>query len=65
MNLLDKLLLEIRTDFLPLLLIASLSASLRHSGIEAKIEGVAFGSWISDRVCTLRLVKSVQSCSSS
>lgn len=65
MNLLDKLLLEIRTDFLPLLLIASLSASLRHSGIEAKIDGVAFGSWIIDRVRTLRLVKSVQSCSSS
>ena len=63
MNLFVRLLLEIKTDFLPLVLIASLSASLRHSGIDAKIEGVASGSRTSDRVRTLRPVKSVQSCS--
>jgi hypothetical protein len=57
MNLLVRLLLEIKTDFLPLVLIASLSASLRHSGIEANIEGVASGSRTNRRVRTLRLVK--------
>jgi hypothetical protein len=62
MNLFVRLLLEIKTDFLPLpfVLIASLRASLRHSGIEAKIEGVASGSRTNDRVCTLRLVKAAQ-----
>ena len=57
MNLFVRLLLEIRTDFLPLpfVLIASLSASLRHSGIEASIEGVASGSRTNRRVRTLRL----------
>jgi len=60
MNLLVRLLLEIRADFLPLLSTASLSAPLRHSGIEAKIDGVASGSRTSDRVRALRLVKSVQ-----
>jgi hypothetical protein len=59
MNLLVRLLLEISTDFLPLprVLIASLRASRRHSGIEASIEGVASGSRTNDRVRTLRLVK--------
>lgn len=63
MNLLVRLLLEIRTDFLPLplVLIASLSASLRHSGTEANIEGVASGSRTNNRVRTLRIVKAVQS----
>ncbi len=60
MNLLVRLLLEISTDFLPRELTASLSAFLRHSGIEAKIDGVASGSRTSRRVRTLRLVKSVQ-----
>jgi hypothetical protein len=59
-NLLVRLLLEIRTDFLPRALIASFSASLRHSGIEAKIDGVASGSRTSRRVRTVRPVKSVQ-----
>ena len=63
MNLLVRLLLEIKTDFLPLpfVLIASLSASLRHSGIEASIEGVASGSRTNDRVRTLRIVKAAHS----
>ncbi len=63
MNLLVRLLLEIRTDFLPLplVLIASLSASLRHSGIEANIEGVTSGSRTNRRVRTLRLVKTTHS----
>ena len=63
MNLLVRLLLEIKTDFLPLpfVLIASLSASLRHSGIEASIEGVASGSRTNDRVRTLWLVKTAHS----
>ena len=63
MNLLVRLLLEIKTDFLPLplVLIASLRASLRHSGIEASIEGVTSGSRTNDRVRTLRLVKAAQS----
>ena len=63
MNLFVRLLLEIRTDFLPLpfVLIASLSASLRHSGIEASIEGVASGSRTNDRVRTLRAVKAAHS----
>jgi hypothetical protein len=60
MNLLVRLLLEIKADFLPRVLTASLSASLRHSGIEAKIDGVASGSRAIDRVRTLRPVKSVQ-----
>ena len=62
MNLLVRLLLEIRTDFLPLplVLIASLSASLRHSGIEANMEGVISGSLTNDRVRTLRVVKAAQ-----
>jgi hypothetical protein len=55
MNLLVRLLLEIKTDFLPrpLVLIASLRALRRHSGIEANIEGVASGSRTNDRVRTL------------
>lgn len=63
MNLLVRLLLEIRTDFLPLplVLIASLRASLRHSGIEANIEGVASGSRTNRRVRTLPLVKTAHS----
>ena len=63
MNLLVRLLLEIKTDFLPLpfVLIASLSASLRHSGIEASIEGVASGSRTNDLVRTLWLVKTAHS----
>jgi hypothetical protein len=63
MNLFVRLLLEIRTDFLPLplVLIASLSASLRHSGIEANIEGVASGSRTNDRVRTLRNVMAAHS----
>ncbi len=62
MNLLVRLLLEIKTDLLPrpLVLIASLSAFLRHSGIEASIEGVASGSRTNDRVRTLRIVKATQ-----
>ncbi len=60
MNLLVRLLLEIKIDFRPLLLTASLSAFLRHSGIDAKIDGVTSGSRTRDRVRTLRLVKSVQ-----
>ena len=62
MNLLVRLLLEIRTDFLPLplVVIASLSASLRHSGIEANTEGVTPGSRTNDLVRTLRLVKAAQ-----
>jgi len=60
-----RLLLEIKTDFLPLpfALIASLSASLRHSGIEASIDGVASGSRTSDRVRALRGVKAAHSIS--
>ena len=63
MNLFVRLLLEIKTDFLPLpfVLIASLSASLRHSGIEANIEGVASGSRTNDRVRALRAVKDAHS----
>jgi hypothetical protein len=63
MNLFVRLLLEIRTDFLPrpLVLIASFRASLRHSGIEANIEGVASGSRTNRRVRTLRLVKTAHS----
>jgi hypothetical protein len=63
MNLLVRLLLEIKTDFLPLplVLIASLSASLRHSGIEANIEGVASGSRTNDRVRALWPVKAAHS----
>ena len=63
MNLLVRLLLEIKTDFLslPFVLIASLSASLRHSGIEASIEGVASGSRTNGRVRTLRAVKDAHS----
>lgn len=55
MNLLVRLLLEIKTDFLPfpLVLIASFRASLRHSGIEASIEGVTSGSLTKDRVRVL------------
>ncbi len=60
MNLFVRLLLEIKTDFLPLLLTASLRAFLRQSGIDANIDGVASGSRTIDRVRTLRLVKSVQ-----
>ena len=57
-----RLLLEIKTDLLPrpLVLIASLSVFLRHSGIEASIEGVASGSRTNDRVRTLRVVKAAQ-----
>jgi len=57
MNLLVRLLLEIKTDLLPLplVLITSLSAFLRHSGIEANIEGVASGSRTNDLVRTLWL----------
>ena len=63
MNLLVRLLLEINTDFLPLplVLIASLRASLRHSGIEARTEGVTSGSLTSDWVRALRVVKAPQS----
>ena len=63
MNLFVRLLLEIKTDFLPrpFVLIASLRASLRHSGIEASIEGVASGSLTSRLVRTLRLVKTSHS----
>lgn len=63
MNLLVRLLLEINTDFLPLplVLIASLSAFLRHSGIEARTEGVTSGSLTNDRVRALRVVKAPQS----
>jgi hypothetical protein len=60
MNLLVRLLLDISTDFLPRLLTASFSASLRHSGIEANIDGVASGSRTSLRVRTLRPVTLVQ-----
>lgn len=62
MNLLVKLLLEIKTDFLPfpLVLIASLRASLRHSGIVANIERVASGSRVRDRVCPVRIVTAAQ-----
>jgi hypothetical protein len=63
MNLLVRLLLEIKTDFLPLplVVIASLRASRRHSGIEANTEGVASGSRTNDRVRALRNVKTAQS----
>jgi len=63
MNLLVRLLLEIKTDLLPLplVLITSLSAFLRHSGIEANIEGVASGSRTNDLVRTLWLVKTAHS----
>lgn len=63
MNLLVRLLLEIKTDFLPrpFVLIASLRAFLRHSGTEANIEGVTSGSRTKDRVCSVRIVKAAQS----
>lgn len=63
MNLLVRLLLDIKTDFLPLpfVSIASLSAFLRHPGTEANTEGVASGSRSRDRVCSVRIVKAVQS----
>jgi hypothetical protein len=62
MNLLVRLLLEIKTDFLPfpLVLIASLRASLRHSGIVANIEGVTSGSRVKDPVCAVRIVTAAQ-----
>lgn len=62
MNLLVRLLLEIKTDFLPfpLVLIASLRASLRHSGIVANIEGVTSGSRVNDWVCPARIVTAAQ-----
>lgn len=60
MNLLVILLLDTKTDFLPLplVLIASLRASLRHSGIEASMEAVTSGSLTSDLI---RVVKAAQS----
>ena len=63
MNLFVRLLLEIKTDFLPLpfVLIASLRAFLRHSGIEANIDGVASGSRTNLLVRTLLLVKTAHS----
>lgn len=63
MNLLVRLLLDIKTDFLPLpfALIASLSTSLRHPGTEANTEGVTSGSRSRDRVCSVRIVKAAQS----
>jgi hypothetical protein len=62
MNLLVRLLLEIKTDLLPfpLVLIASLRASLRHSGIDANMEGVASGSRVRNRVRAVRIVTAAQ-----
>ncbi|MGY5871073.1 MAG: hypothetical protein RTV72_02400 [Candidatus Thorarchaeota archaeon] len=47
-----RLLLEINTDFLPLPsgVDELRSVSLRQSGIEAKTDGVASGSWTIDLV---------------
>ena len=49
-------------DFLPFpfVLIASLRASLRHSGIVANIEGVTSGFRVKDRVCAVRIVTTAQ-----
>ena len=62
MNLLLRLLLEIKTDLLPfpLVSIASLRASLRHSGIDANIEGVTSGFRVRDRVRAVRVVTAAQ-----
>ena len=61
MNLLARLLLEIRTDFRLLFapLVDSINVPLRQSGIDASIEGVAFGSRAIDLVCVLvvKLIK--------
>jgi hypothetical protein len=55
MKRLARLLLEIKTDFLPLPSgVEELrSVSLRQSGIEAKIDAVASGSRAIDLVCVL------------
>ena len=61
MKRLARLLLEIKTDFLPLpsVVADSRRTSLRQSGIEAKTDAVASGSRIMDLVCVL-FVKPVQ-----
>jgi hypothetical protein len=55
MNLLARLLLEIRIDFLRLfeLFRESLSVDLRQSGMVAKIDGVVSGSLITNPVFSL------------
>ena len=61
MNRLARLLLDIKTDFLPFPsgVDELRSVSLRQSGIEAKTDAVAFGSRTIDLVCVL-FVKPVQ-----
>lgn len=55
MNRLARLLLDIKTDFLPLLSEVDelRSVSLRQSGIEAKTDAVASGSRVIDLVCVV------------
>jgi len=61
MKRLARLLLEIKTDFLPLpsVVADSRRTSLRQSGIEARTDAVASGSRAMDLVCVL-FVKPVQ-----
>jgi len=61
MKRLERLLLEIKTDFRPLpsAVAESRRTSLRQSGIEAKVDGVASGSRAIDLVCVV-FVKPIQ-----
>ena len=61
MKRLARLLLDIKTDFLPLPSVVDelRSVSLRQSGIDAKMDAVASGSLAIDLVCVV-FVKPVQ-----